>query len=92
MSTVISVIMVIIAIAVFLFFFAFAVIGIQYLVWFHWRGCKHCGHTMEYRGLKDDNDNGHYLFHCPHCGAWQQIPKEQFFRDIENCNPNDAVI
>jgi uncharacterized C2H2 Zn-finger protein len=38
---------------------------------------------MEYKGLKEDNDNGHYLFHCPKCGAWQQIPKEQFFRDVE---------
>ena len=39
---------------------------------------------MEYRGLKDDNNNGHYLFHCPKCGAWQQIPREQFLRDLDD--------
>jgi hypothetical protein len=56
---------------------------LHYLSWFHWKPCKHCGHNMEYRGLKEDNENGYYLFHCPKCGAWQQIPKEQFFRDVE---------
>ena len=63
--------------------FACMLFALQYFVWFHWRSCKHCYHTMKYKGLKEDNDNGHYLFHCPKCGAWEQIPKEQFFREID---------
>ena len=43
------------------------------------RKCKHCKHYMEYKGLKEDNNNGHYLFHCPNCGAWERIPKEDFY-------------
>ena len=39
---------------------------------------------MDYRGLKEVNNNGHYLFHCPNCGAWEQIPKEEFFRQCDN--------
>ena len=31
-------------------------------------------------GLRDDENCGHYLFHCENCGAWQQIPKEEMLR------------
>lgn len=44
--------------------------------------CKHCKHYMEYKGLKEDTNNGHYLFHCPNCGAWEQIPKEDFYYNM----------
>lgn len=37
---------------------------------------------MEYKGLKEDNDKGHYLFQCPHCGAWEQIPKNVFLKNF----------
>ena len=62
--------------------FACIACAIHWYTWFYWRPCKHCGHTLEYKGLKDDNDNGHYLFHCPKCGAWEQIPKEEFIRKV----------
>jgi uncharacterized C2H2 Zn-finger protein len=39
---------------------------------------------MEYKGLKEDDDNGHYLFYCPKCGAWEQVPKEEFFKHYNN--------
>jgi uncharacterized C2H2 Zn-finger protein len=39
---------------------------------------------MEYKGMKEDDNNGHYLFHCPKCGAWEQVPKEEFFRQCDN--------
>jgi hypothetical protein len=39
---------------------------------------------MEYKGLKDDDANGHYLFHCPHCGAWESVSKETLFRQCGN--------
>lgn len=67
-------------------FFAI-IIGAHYLSWFHMRTCKHCSHHLEYKGLKEDKGEGHYLFHCPHCGAWEQIPKEEFFREDSNCKP-----
>ena len=66
------------------------VIGIMVLLYllfmFHYvrkfmmHKCGHCNHRMEFKGLKDDDANGHYLFHCEHCGAWEQIPKEELLR------------
>lgn len=65
----------------------------QYFVWFHWKSCKHCGHTMEYKGLGEDDGNGHYLFHCPKCGARENIPREEFFREVDKgFNPNDNLV
>lgn len=40
----------------------------QYIVWFHCRPCKHCNHTLEYKGLRENEDGGKYLFRCPECG------------------------
>lgn len=63
---------------------------LQYIMYFHYRQCRHCGHTLEYKGLKEDSGNGHHLFHCPKCGAWEQITPEDFFRDIDKgYNPNN---
>ena len=65
----------------------------HYLMWFHCKLCKYCNHTMEYKGLKEDGCNGHYLFHCPKCGAWEEIAKEDFFRDVDKgFNPNENVL
>ena len=45
---------------------------------------------MDYKGLREDENNGHYLFHCEHCGAWEEIPKEEFIRSCDrDCNPNE---
>ena len=65
---------------------AFVIYGLHYISWFHLRPCKHCGHHMDYKGLKDDEHGGHFLFHCTHCGAWEQIPKQEFFREAEKMN------
>lgn len=51
--------------------------------WFYFRQCEHCGHTLKYKGLKKNKDESHYLFHCEHCGAWKQLPKEEFFRYMD---------
>lgn len=57
------------------------------------RKCKHCKHYMEYKGLKEDNDNGHYLFYCPNCGAWEQIPKEDFYYNMnKNFKHNEPTL
>ena len=62
--------------------FACLIVVLQYIMWFHGKRCKHCKHTMEYRGLKPDENNGHYLFHCPHCG--DGIVKETYIlKDVE---------
>ena len=63
---------------------AFIFLSMQFLLFFKWRKCNHCHHTMEYKGMKEDDNNGHYLFHCPKCGAWEQVPKEDFFRQCDN--------
>lgn len=90
---VLKIIGVVIALVVGVLFFAFFVVGLHCLVWFHWRQCKYCCHTLDYKGLKGDDDNGHYLFHCPECGAWEQIPREEFFRDIDKgFNPHEFPV
>ena len=55
---------------------------LPYIIYFYRHSCKHCGHSMEYKGLKEDNDGGHYLFQCPHCGAWEQIPKSTLLKNF----------
>ena len=47
---------------------------------FHSHRCQHCGHIMEYKGLTDDNEGGHFIFHCPQCGTVQHILKTEFLR------------
>ena len=71
------------------FLLAFGCIGIQFLLFFHWRKCKHCKHHLIYRGLREDDANGHYLFYCPKCGSWEQIPREKLFRQ---CDPPEENI
>lgn len=83
---ILEIIGIIFAAVILIAFAAFFIFGLHYISWFHWRPCKHCGHSMEFKGLKPDENNGHYLFHCPKCGAWQQIPKEDFFRQIDEAS------
>ena len=65
------------------------IIAFKYITWFRWRQCPHCGHNMEYKGLKEGEAGQHYLFHCPKCNSWKQIAKEEFIRNCDkDCNPN----
>ena len=56
---------------------------IQYLYAFHRRKCKHCGSILEYKGLKENEKESHFLFHCKNCGAWEEVPKEEMFRNCD---------
>ena len=79
----------IVAFTVAIILFMFAIYILHHFVWFYWRTCKYCGHTMDFKGLKEDSDNSHYSFQCPHCGAWEEIPKEDFDKAMnEDFNPN----
>lgn len=61
----------------------------KYLFWFNFRKCKHCNSTMTYKDTREDDNNGHYLFHCEHCGSWEEVPREEFFHSCDiDCNPN----
>ena len=85
MSAILTFIGSIIIISGFVFLLAFTYIGIQFFLFFYWRKCKHCHRkNMEYKGLREDSANGHYLFHCPKCGAWEEVPREAFFRQCDN--------
>lgn len=83
MTTILTAMFFVIGVIICVFGFTFMYIAIVYISWFRWRRCKHCNHTLEYKGLKPDNENGHYLFHCPNCGAWEHVPKEEFIRSID---------
>ena len=56
---------------------------IHYLVTFRFRRCPHCKHFMEYKGFKEDDKDGHFLFHCPKCGAWESVQKESIMEENE---------
>jgi hypothetical protein len=62
----------------------FIIIGLllclQFILCFHNRKCKHCNRSMEFKGLRENDDEEYFLFHCNHCGAWEQVTKEEFFR------------
>ena len=60
----------------------FLLLFLPYIFHFHMHPCKHCGHSMKFEGLKEDDEGGHYLFHCIHCGAWEQIPKNAFIKNF----------
>lgn len=82
METILSIIGYTLLTVVGIILFLCLMVGLKLLVWFNFRLCKHCGHTLKYKGLKEDNENGHYLFHCHHCGAWEQIPKSTFLKNF----------
>lgn len=92
MMTVLSVIWFVILSVLLVAIFAILLFVLHSYVYFHWRICKHCHHTLEYKGLKDDDADGHYLFHCPHCGAWEQVSRQKYMRDVDRgFNPNDST-
>ncbi len=80
-----GILLTILCFAVFLLF----IIGLKLIVWFQFRTCKHCGHTMKYMGLRESEKEHCYFFHCEHCGAWEQVIKEELFQECDkDCNPN----
>lgn len=56
----------------------------KYLIMFHCRRCKHCGHIMEYRGEKEHKEGNVFLFQCPNCGAWDEVPVIEFERHLSS--------
>ena len=91
MELLLQIILFIIIALLFIIGSAVIIFTLHYFSWFHWRPCKHCGHHMEYKGLKEDTGDGHFLFHCPHCGAWQQIPKQEFLHEIEKIDVTNPL-
>ncbi len=85
-----STILMVLGVAFFLMIACLVFLVFPYILLLRMNTCKYCGHIMEYKGLKEDNDKGHYLFHCPHCGAWQQIPEEELFGKNENADFTNA--
>ena len=49
----------------------------RFLFLFNYRPCPHCSHTMRFRGEKERTSGNIYLFHCPNCGAWEEVPKKK---------------
>lgn len=59
------------------------VFTVQYIWLYKFHKCPHCGHRSQFKGFKEDDNNGHFLFYCTKCRAWETIAKEDFFRDSE---------
>lgn len=49
----------------------------RFILLFNHRPCPHCNHSMEYKGEKQRTEGNVYLFHCPKCGAWDEVPKAE---------------
>ena len=77
-----SITLMILGVAFFLITACLLFLVFPYIFYFHMHQCKHCGHSMEYKGLKEDDEGGHYSFHCHHCGAWEQISKNIFLKNF----------
>lgn len=49
----------------------------RFILLFNHRPCQHCFTNMEYKGEKQRAEGNIYLFHCPKCGAWDEVPKAE---------------
>ena len=49
----------------------------RFVLLFNHRPCPHCYADMTFRGEKERKEGNIYLFHCPKCGAWEEVPKEE---------------
>ncbi len=86
MTTILTIIGGIITALMLIIGFACVIFVFHYLSWFHWHKCQYCNHNMVYKGFKEDDSDGHYLFYCPKCGAWDQISRHEFLRDENESN------
>lgn len=46
----------------------------SYLNYINHFKCKKCGNTMKYKGVRKNNEDEEFMFHCEKCGAWEQVP------------------
>lgn len=76
MKTAVGIVLVVIAFIV----LYIIIMGIAYIARFHIKPCKYCGHIMEFRGEKKRQEGEVYLFQCPKCKAWEEVPKEEFLK------------
>lgn len=49
----------------------------RFILLFNHRSCHHCNCNMEYKGEKQRTEGNIYLFNCPKCGAWEEVPKAE---------------
>lgn len=47
----------------------------RFILLFNHHSCPHCSYSMEYKGERQRAEGNVYLFHCPKCGAWEEVPK-----------------
>ena len=59
---------------------AYAFINIvRFLLLFHARRCKYCGHYMSFKGYRKDEEKEYFNFHCEECGAWEKLERDELF-------------
>lgn len=44
--------------------------------------CQYCNHYMVYSGTKERGDGNVLLFHCEHCGAWEEVPVSEIVKTL----------
>ena len=63
--------------------FVFLNIALSMFLAFHNRKCPYCGKRMklQYTRRDEDGDIECYVFHCPHCGAFENVPPIEMVRE-----------
>lgn len=56
---------------------------VRFFFLFHARKCRHCGHTLDFKGYHEERRGSHYKFYCRHCNSWENIDRNELFRDGE---------
>lgn len=83
MNIVLSIITLVVLTAVLLL----AIKGARHLLMFYSRPCKYCGHSLVFRGEKERKEGNIYLFECPKCKSWEEVPVSDFHdNNIDSSN------
>lgn len=60
----------------------------RFVLLFNHHLCPHCSNKMIFRGEKERDNGNIYLFQCPKCGAWEEVPKEKLDAQLYNNTSN----
>lgn len=54
------------------------IMALNYYVVYRWHKCPYCGKRMKHDHTVNTGKGIIHKFHCPHCGAWDELPEDYF--------------
>lgn len=61
-----------------LLLFVVVAISVDIYIALNWHKCPRCGKKMKLSHIHEEYGHHYYKFHCPYCGAWDEIEAEEF--------------